>query len=654
RNGNQKVYEHNGNGHRLTLKEYSNRDIRPGDPEFWETVYRFNRDGQLLQTIYPAGNVIESRYDETNRNRLQQGNRIADVQRADPIRGGDQRAITTTYTYEPIYNQVRTVTEPRGNDPTYVPQNGGAAAQQRYTTVHSFDYEEACGFAAIGTKIGRTLSDIQQLLNDAGMCTAPRGDLSGDGITSQVAGNIIMTDNPTVTLLPDANLVAIEGGTQQPSREVMAYNQFGQLLAATDPEGNVDSYVYYSEQDPNGDGVLDNPSGDPNTGGYLRQSTWDTTGNTARNSGINPPPTEIRTIFAYDPVGNVTREVDGRGIATDYFVNQLNQVVQITRAAAHGLVTLSPEEPEPLIDFQYLTRIFYDANDNVVLPQVEDRGNTSQVDGNPPLTKLPTAVPEPDPLGGTAFVDTVYRYDILNNVIEMMEEVGTQSGGPLFLHTHTRYDANENPVLTIWPEGNAESVLFDERDLRFQQTRGATVPPLGALLATDDPTNYDMRGGLPAVTTYHYDQNRNLIEQVDAADTDGSAANNSDIAGVGDRTRTIYDGFDRPTSVIDSVGNQTVTQYDPAGNAVRILSFGPTGGASPITDGPDQLMMPVSSNGVIQREHLVNRSLLAATEHAFDERNRLYQVDRLLFVNTIPTMRSPDVADGATDIGKGN
>ncbi|MCB0121429.1 MAG: RHS repeat protein, partial [Caldilineaceae bacterium] len=66
------------------------------------------------------------------------------------------------------------------------------------------------------------------------------------------------------------------------------------------------------------------------------------------------------------------------------------------------------------------------------------------------------------------------------------------------------------------------------------------------------------------------------------------------------------------------------------------------------------LMMPVSSNGVIQREHLVNRSLLAATEHAFDERNRLYQVDRLLFVNTIPTMRSPDVADGATDIGKGN
>ena len=33
-------------------------------------------------------------------------------------------------------------------------------------------------------------------------------------------------------------------------------------------------------------------------------------------------------IYTYDSAGNVTREVDGRGIATDYAVNALNQVVQ--------------------------------------------------------------------------------------------------------------------------------------------------------------------------------------------------------------------------------------------------------------------------------------------------------------------------------------
>ena len=31
-------------------------------------------------------------------------------------RGGDQVFITTTSTFEPIYNQVRTLTDPRGND----------------------------------------------------------------------------------------------------------------------------------------------------------------------------------------------------------------------------------------------------------------------------------------------------------------------------------------------------------------------------------------------------------------------------------------------------------------------------------------------------------------------------------------------------------
>ena len=58
--------------------------------------------------------------------------------------------------------------------------------------------------------------------------------------------------------------------------------------------------------------------------------------------------------------------VDGRGIATDYAVNELNQVVQITRAAANGVFAPDIAEPLPLTDFAYLERLFYDFNDNVV------------------------------------------------------------------------------------------------------------------------------------------------------------------------------------------------------------------------------------------------------------------------------------------------
>ncbi len=301
----------------------------------------------------------------------------------------------------------------------------------------------------------------------------------------------------------------------------------------------------------------------------------------------------------------------------------------------------APDPPDPLAltDFQYLERIFYDFNDNVVLRQVEDRGNTSNVDGNPPAPDLPATASDPDSVSGTAFVDAVYKYDILDNQIERLEEV--VNGAALeFLRTRYRYDPNGNQVLVIRPEGNATASVYDERDLPFQTIRGSISPPTLALLAAADPTDYDTRGGLPSTMTYHYDHNRNLIETVDAADTDGSAANNSDLGGAGDRTRYLYDGFDRRTSSVDSVGNQTVYQYDPAGNVVRVTRFGPTGGASPTSDGSDVLPMLVSSNGVIQVANLVNTNLLESVESRYDELNRAFQTDRALFVNTIPTARA--------------
>ncbi len=653
RNGNQKVYEHNVNGQRLSLKEYSNRDVRPSDPAFWLTPYAYNRDGQRVAATNAEGNRIAGVYNLASADRLQQGNWLAQVRMADSTRGGDQAAITTTRTYEPIYNQVRTVTEPRGNDPSYMPQNGGVWSAARYTTIYAVDYEESCDFAAIGAKVGRTASEAQQLLSAAGMCAAPLGDINGDGMTNQVNGNVIRIQHPTVNLLPGSNQASVEGSISQPIVELFAYNQYGQLIRKQDPEGNVELREYYPSQDPNGDGVIDNPAGDPVTGGYLKQVTRDAVSAASRDSDTNPTPTNIRSLYRYDPVGNITRAVDGRGIATDYIVNQLNQVVQIVHAAAHDVYAPNPPEPVALTDFRYVERLFYDYNNNVVLRQVEDRGNTSGVDGSPYAYDLPSYIVDPDPLGGPAFVDTVYKYDILDQRIEMLEEL-SNGGSPYFLRTGYRYDPNGNQVLLVQPVGNAIAFVFDERDLLYQRTRGALAPPPLALLAGGDVNIYDVRGGLPSIATYHYDKNRNLSEVVDAADTDGSTANNSKLGGTGDRSRYLYDGFDRRTSVVDSVGNQTVYQYDPAGNLVRVAQFGPTGGASPTADGPDTLPLPVSSGGVIQSANLVNANLLAARANLYDELSRVIQVDRSLFVNTIATMRTPNVATGASDIGKGN
>ncbi len=629
RNGNRTDYQFNGLGNIVNAKEYTNRGVRPTGIEFYEIVYGYAAEGELTQQTHPEGNTVEYVYDEANPDRFQQGNLVAEIHRADPARGGDQEAITITRTYEPIYHQVRTVTGARGNDPDYKPQNGGAWSPERYTTIYTFDYEEGCDFAAIAARIGFTTTEVQQRLAAAGMCLAPLGDVNGDGVTDQINGNVIRTIYPTATLLAGSNQALVEGDTAQEIVELYTYNPFGQRLTVQDPEGNVDVYEYYPERDPNGDGVIDNPTGDPDTGGYLKQVTRDTVSDPGRNSATNPTPVNIRYLYEYDAVGNVTRQVDGRGIATDYVVNELNQVVQVVRAVAHDVFTSDPAEPLSLTDFQYLENTFYDANDNVIRLQVEDRDDTSNVGGD-------------NGGSGTAFVDYVYAYDILDNQVQVTEEVSNT----LDLVTRYRYDPNGNQVLSIQPEGNAIAFVYDERDLLFQDIRGVTFPPAIALLTAGDPIDYDVRGGLPSTTTYHYDLNRNVIETVDAADTDGSPANNSDLGGLGDRTRYIYDGFGRRTSVVDSVGNQTVYQYDPAGNVVRVTHFGPVGGASPTSDGPDVLPMPVSSGGVIQVANLVTTTLLAATDHLYDEPGRIFQIDGVLFVNTVSTTRPPDVDDG--------
>src|SRR5205814_6988903 len=113
---------------------------------------------------------------------------------------------------------------------------------------------------------------------------------------------------------------------------------------------------------------------------------------------------------------------------------------------------------------------------------------------------LPIGVPgasNPDPVGGTAYGDTVYQYDILDQPIETVQEV-SNGANPEFLHTLYRFDPDGNNVLTIHPEGNATSSFYHERNLLFQTTAGVTSPPARALLAPADPTNYNVRGRLPA------------------------------------------------------------------------------------------------------------------------------------------------------------
>ncbi|MBI1927157.1 RHS repeat protein, partial [Candidatus Poribacteria bacterium] len=532
RNGNVTEYEYNRLGYPVVRREFT-RGLRAGEPAFYETRMVYNADGRLFQQIYPVGNRVEYTYDEGNPDRSQQGNLLREIRIPDAGRGGDQATLTTTYTYEPNFNKIKTITDPRGNDPTFVPPNGGPTSPARYTTTYTYD----------------------------------------------ASGNLLQVQAPTVTLL---------NGSPQTIITDYTYNSFGQMTSEIDPEGNVDEYFYFPENDPDGDGDTSpgtRPGLNTTTGGYLKERITDSTTSPRR---IEPtPPVQIRTQYFYDAVGNTIRTIDGRGIQTTYRVNQLNQVVQTIRASAlPGVATAAPPEPMSLTAFAYIDNTFYDFNDNVVRREVEDRGNTSNTGGS---------------------VDATYKYDILDHPIEMSAEVDATKT----LVTRYRYDANENRTLTIYPEGNADSAVYDERDLLFRSTRGdaSFVRPGGA-------------GTVPSTTTYNYDQNQNLIEGVDAEPNGGTS---STIAGVGDVTKFTYDGYDRRRTVADALGNVTTYVYDPASNVIRGRSDG-----EPVND-------VAGDSG--------NRTLTVA-EYIYDELSRVFVTHQALFQtpDATPT-RTPTLTD---------
>ncbi len=271
--------------------------------------------------------------------------------------------------------------------------------------------------------------------------------------------------------------------------EDFEFNGFGQLTLHVLPDNGSrsrrnDRYTYYTPDD-----------GPQN--GYLRQQI------------IDPPGFALTTTYEYDTVGNITRTVDPRGHDTQQDVNQLNQVLrQRSRETAGGS------------GVRYERTTFYDPNDNVVRIDIENRDDSgSLVPDNPAFT-------------------TTYEYDALNNITRTVSELEPGVNQV----TEYAYDANRNRTLTRHGEAtngndpfNIVRHLYDERDLRFRETRA------------------EGHAG-QSTTQYDYDGNGN-----------GAATR----AGLEDTPRVTlwaYDGYDRLTATTDPMGNVTEFHYDPNGN----------------------------------------------------------------------------------------
>ncbi|MBU1495177.1 MAG: hypothetical protein KJ956_14565, partial [Actinobacteria bacterium] len=397
RNGNETIFYFNKNN-QLIKKEEKTRGIRPNAPESYITSFTYNESGLLKEQILPSGRKTVYEYDENNTDIFQRSNLLSVTTYPDS-KGGDQAFHKISYEYEPVFQQIIRVTGPRGNDPNYIPQNGGVASKERYSIEYVPDYFEggldtpgcACGYTLreLKDKFGINITSIESKLN--------QGDLNGDGQYS-LCGNLIITKYPKVNLRANSPQIAKEGSSIQIVETKITYNKFSQVSQIETPEGEITLYLYYPENDPEGDGqnILtgQNSHGynfDTVTGGYLKEVIKDFS-HSSKYRGDSDP-VQTRTKIGYNHTANIVWTIDGRGVRTDFEVNQLNQIVSISVAS-----DVSQAIENGLAPFSYKSRIYYDYNDNVVKTDLQYK------DGNNP--DLPEWL-----------VSTVI-YDILDKPIE--------------------------------------------------------------------------------------------------------------------------------------------------------------------------------------------------------------------------------------------
>ena len=224
----------------------------------------------------------------------------------------------------------------------------------------------------------------------------------------------------------------------------------------------------------------------------------------------------LTTTYEYDSVGNIIRTVDARGYDTLRDVNQLDQIVRE-----------QSREVELGSGVRYETLYYYDANDNIVRVDVANVDEAGAVQPN-------------------AYYTSDYEYDPLNRLSRSTYEVS--EGDSVVIESE--YDANGNRVLARGgratsgadPDNVAEYV-YDERDLLYQVIHAPGSP-------------------VQSTTQTDYDGNRNRTMLYE---------------GLEDAPRTTvdtYDGYNRPVSTVDPMGNVTTRHFDANHNLESSLIEG--------------------------------------------------------------------------------
>jgi YD repeat-containing protein len=206
----------------------------------------------------------------------------------------------------------------------------------------------------------------------------------------------------------------------------------------------------------------------------------------------------LTTTYERDERGNVTRCIDPNGNDTLYTYNALDQLVACS----------SPPYGEQGGQ-RVTTSVFYDANNNVVQVDADNRRDTGgQVGSNPSWT-------------------TSFAYDALNRCVAVACELSPTAS----ITNRFEYDANGQLTASLSPMAvsgaepqNRVAYVYDERGLLFQETAapGSSIAATREWTYTTDDSIASVRYADNSVALYAYD---GFSRRSSATDANGNNEN---------------------------------------------------------------------------------------------------------------------------------
>ena len=385
------------------------------------------------------------------------------------------------------------------------------------------------------------------------------------------------------------------------------YDVASNLVAATDPLGNVTQFVYDDrnrlveqiDHDPDGDaGPLESPR---------TQFTYDGVNNVLTSSdpldrvtqfeyddiyrltittlpdpdGAGPEATPVYQI-GYDPQSNVISEIDPLGNETTFEYDERYVITKITAPDPDGAAGPSGNP---------ITQFTYDAAEQLIqLSDPLDRVTTFEYDLLGRTTR--TILPDPDQDGPDTTPIVTNVFDPYGNVVSMIDPLGNE--------TKYEYDALHRLVRQTDPDPDGADLPLQSPVTTFEYDAAHQV------LSVSDP--------LQRVTTFDYDDLGRVITTTQP-DPDGDGPDDSPV------TTFVYDLVDNELSMADPLGNVTEYEYDNLYRLVTTTQADPDGAAGPDTNPVWRTTYDIASQ-VLTTVDPLDRT----TSYAYDDLGRVIEI----------------------------